>query len=98
MDKLDVTVDFEAWFSLACCSKIIFLLCKTMRSRDACSMQWLYAASASVEPCIQVICFIFELSEDWLSPLLSWLNRAVPEDAIDLGVKWQDVKEQAGRP
>lgn len=34
---------------------------------------------------------------DWLSPLLGWLERAIPQDAIDLGVPWEEMKARTGR-
>jgi len=37
------------------------------------------------------------VDHDWLSPLLDWLERAIPQDAIDLGASWDDMKAKAGR-
>lgn len=37
------------------------------------------------------------VDHDWLSPLLDWLERAIPQDAIDLGITWDDMKAKAGR-
>lgn len=34
---------------------------------------------------------------DWLSPLLSWLERAIPQDAMDSGVSWDEMKTKVGR-
>jgi len=38
------------------------------------------------------------VDSDWLEPLLSWLQRAVPQDAIDVGLRWDEVRARAGRP
>lgn len=35
--------------------------------------------------------------KDWLSPLLSWLERAIPQDAMDSGVSWDEMKTKVGR-
>ncbi|CAE7602937.1 Vps13c [Symbiodinium natans] len=37
------------------------------------------------------------VDNDWLAPLLSWLQRAIPQEAIDVGLQWDEVKARAGR-
>eukprot|EP00439_Symbiodinium_sp_Y106_P042880 s2390_g5.t1 len=37
------------------------------------------------------------VDNDWLAPLLSWLQRAIPQEAIDVGLQWDEVKQRAGR-
>lgn len=37
------------------------------------------------------------VDNDWLAPLLSWLQRAIPQEAIDVGLQWDEVKDRAGR-
>eukprot|EP00931_Biecheleriopsis_adriatica_P043306 TRINITY_DN24759_c0_g1_i1.p1 TRINITY_DN24759_c0_g1~~TRINITY_DN24759_c0_g1_i1.p1 ORF type:complete len:2476 (+),score=500.29 TRINITY_DN24759_c0_g1_i1:515-7429(+) len=38
------------------------------------------------------------IDHDWLDPLLSWADRAVPQESLDLGVGIQQVAKTAGKP